>query len=1273
MNTNSIFTVNIDDLSKLDQNTSVDFFRKLLWAEARRLGIELSKINVSSWVNVPDGGVDASVDGIQINAGIGIIKQGKTCYQIKSGVGFKPWQKSVIKKELFGSKTPKRENLGESIQDCLDVDGAYVLVCTGIDPVETQLSLIQSHILEYLKQCGYSNPKIEVFTQNILIGFLESFPSLSLRVNRKDGGDFQTHRSWSQDATMRAKFFSDETIQNHITDIREELRRNNDTIHIRILGEPGIGKTKLALEATKVEDLSPLVIYTTASQFLNDSLLNEIIKEDNSYSVILVIDECNQDNRSFIWNKLKYRGPRIKLITIYNEYEEKATGISYFDSPILNNEQIASIIQSYITVPKNDVNKWTELCSGSPRVAHVIGENLVNNPDDLLRSPGTVDIWERYIVAGEDPNSEKINQQRLVLQHLALFKRFGYERSVAIESEAIQKMVQQADNQITPYKFKEIISQLRDRKILQGDFTLYITPKALHIKLWTQWWEINYPTFNHEDFIQDLGEELIRYFYDMFVYAAESDAALRVVKQLLGSEGPFHENDYLNTKLGSAFFLSLVEASPDQALKLLMRTIGTCNKRELFHFVEGRRNVVWALEKIAKHQDLFQDAARLLLALGEAENERISNNASGVFSELFSLGPGAVAPTEASPMERFDVLLEAFESDSKERRKLALDACRIGLKSEHFSRISGAEYQGIRREPNLWNPKTYGEWWDAFRSLWDLLFNQVSLLKGGERDEAVSILLGWSGSIARIPNLGDLVVDTIRAIKDGNYTSEKHLIQTINRILFHDDSYIEGKGLPKKIRQSFEKLKDDLIGNDFHSLMQRYVGMDLLEDEVIKGREKVDPVNSYHKKLAIESIENPSLLKDEMSWLVTPDAKNGMKFGYELGIIDENLSLLPMLLDAQRNVVDNTSTYFLGGYFNAIFERDLPIWEQQLDSLCEDPILKKIVPSLTHYSGLTDKAGIRILNLAENGIIEIQEFDFFTYKNSICSLSEKVFHTWIEFLMVDTNRSAIDIALKLFYNYYISRNPDLTLPSELTFRLLSHRNLYMESENYKYDTMSDFYWTEIATSLLKVEPITALQLVPLMLVPFGNDDTIFDSFSQSCSFLTEATKQYPHEVWNYVNPYLGNYDNFTRTLSLANWLSEGDISETEKEKGALTLIPMEIIWEWVDIDVENRMKYLAHEFVPNVLKVEDWNESLVRGLLIRYGNRKDVREILIVNYQSESFWGPRSLHYEEKLQKLLEIKNIDDNKNVNQWINEFVDWLHEAIQEAKLQEERQVS
>ena len=500
--------------------------------------------------------------------------------------------------------------------------------------------------------------------------------------------------------------------------------------------------------------------------------------------------------------------------------------------------------------------------------------------------------------------------------------------------------------------------------------------------------------------------------------------------------------------------------------------------------------------------------------------------------------------------------------------------------------------------------------------------------------------------------------------------AKNRLLRQFSQILFHDDAYVENKGLPAEIRQSFEQIRDDLIGSDFHSLMQRYVGMDLVEDELRENEEGVDRVQPHLKTLAQQSIDNPILLELELPWLVTAEAENGNKFGYELGKIDESLSLLPMFLDAQRNAGDNASVYFLGGYFHAIFDKDSTLWEQQLDALCKDIPLNAIVPSLTCYSGLTDQAGLRVLNLAESGTININDFGLFIYRNAITNLSAGVFNAWIELLLNGMDRSTVDLALKLFYNYYISRDSELTLPCELTFRLLSHPDLFIKSDSYRYDTMTDFYWTKTANVLLHLLPQKALELVQLMLVTFGSDRTIFSASSQSCSFLTEATKKYPVEVWEYVSEYLGNYDNFSRRASLGRWLKEADLSETEKEKGALTLIPREKIWEWVDRDIENRARYLASEFVPKTLLIEEWHDSLARDLLVRYGDREDVRNTLISNYSTEVSWGPASLHYEEKLQKLVDIRDVDNDKRVNDWIDEYILFLEDQIENAKIREER---
>lgn len=1264
MNSTNIFTVTKENLDRLDPAEAVRFFRELLWAEARRLGIGLSQIDVPSRINVPDGGVDATVNADLSAAGSDIINPGKNCYQIKSGKAFKPWRESVIKEELFGSRTPSHQNLGEGIRACLDVDGTYVLVCTGIDLVKSERDRGLEYLNEYLKEtCGYPNPRVEVRSQINLIGFLQRFPSLSLQVNGRSGAQFQTHQSWSLNADMRGEFVLGQAQEDLISQIQNNLRRNDDTVHVRVLGEPGIGKTRLVFEATRADDLAPLVVYCTAARFRNSVLMNELLRCDNQFAAVLVIDECDWSSSTNIWNELIHRGARIKLVTISNDYEMQAgKDITYHGTPPLDNEQIRRIIQKYTSIPNfQQPDRWVEFCSGSPRVAHVIGWNSENNPDDMLKPPSTVDIWGRYVAGSDNPTSQEVEQRRLVLQHLALLKRFGFERSVANEARAIAKKVEMADPQITWARFQRIVDTLRKRKILQGEFTLYITPKALHIQLWTEWWEIYGRLFNLEEFTKGLKSELVEWFYEMFQYAAESEAASRIVKDLLGPDGPFQDDEYLKTRLGSRFFSALTEADPKAALRCLMRTLGTWDKETLLQFTEGRRYVIWALEKIAVWRDLFADAARLLLALGEAENEGCSNNASGVFAELFSPGDGPVAPTEASPTERFPVLKEAIESDSKERRALALRSCKVALKWGFFSRTGSPEYQGLRKKSELWTPKTYGELWDAYRRVWQLLSDQLTRLPEEERKCGADILLQQARALGRISNLSDMVVDTLRMLSAKALVDEKQLIKTVVEFLSSAD-----KDLPAETRQRWEQLKAELVGSDFPSMMQRYVGMDLLVDQLDEDRNHVDQVQPQLEKLANQVVENPSLLQPELHWLVTEEAKNGLRFGYELGKRDSGFSLLPMLLGAQREASENSDSYFLGGYFRTMFDTDVALWEQEIERLVEDSKLNVLIPLLTRYSsGMTDRIGLHLLKLAKSRIISISEFG--VLGTAIDSLSDEVFTAWIEFLLGFTDKSVVSIALDLYHRYYISRKSAPTLSRDLTFRLLSHPSLFEGSDGSAFNPMETYHWSKITKAFLNLDPKKGLELAKLVFNHFGEEGSIFNYDSDICAVLTEITKRSPAEVWDHVSKLLEN-QNFSRTFALERWLADRESSE----EGAFAHIPLEKIWEWVDGAPEKRALYLARRLVLTPLSAETWPTSLERGLLVRYGNvAEDLGGTLMDNYVMRGWSGPASLHYEGIQEELLRIKTGENNENVKRWIDEYVDSLEQDyIEPAKMEEER---
>ena len=1259
----TIFAVDKEHLGRLNPAQAVDLFRELLWAEATATGIGKNLISVPSAITVADGGIDAEVVGAEPQGGQGLIKQGMTRYQIKTG-SFSLSGDADIEEILLQSKTSE---LKPRIKSCLDAGGTLVVVLFGSDNPETVDDQTNKR---FIKAClhvdeKYANVKIEIWRQNHLRGFMSQYPSLALRVTGRDKTLFQSHLSWSLQDDMQKEFKEGESHHELVEKLRTEIRSAVSAVHLRIWGEAGIGKTKLALETTRAEDLAPLVVYCdTASKFRDSVLMNELLKEDNTYSVILVVDECDPDARSYIWNKFKHYGTRIRLVTLYQEYDSTSGDIVYFNAPALEKEQVISILQSY-NLPKDQAERWSDFCSGSPRAAHIIGSNLKSNPEDLLKPLDTGNVWDRYIKGSGATDPELARQRTLVLRYIALFKRFGYRRPLVSEAQAVAKLVQEADLSITWSRFQEIIQYLLKRRILQGETTLYITPKVLHVWLWRDWWETYGGSFDYGEFSAKLPPQLLEWFREMFRYATGSPTALKVTEDFLGPNGPFRDEEFLRTHDGGLFFLSLSEANPKTALAYLKKTIGTWDKTKLLEFTNGRRQVVRALQNIAVWRELFPDAALMLLALAEAENElHISNNASGAFTGLFAVGPGAVASTEASAEERWPILKDALLSPSSERRRLAISACRAALESSRWLRLAGPENQGIQLGADLWVPKTHEERFNAYQRVWTMLLGSMDEFTDDDQNHALEVLLDQARGLTTILDLSDMVIHGIRNLIAKPYVDKKKILTKVIQVLHY-----EGKKLPEEIRKEWEQLRDTLTGDDFSSLMKRYVGMDLLQDRFDEQSNRIDKVQPRVEALAQQSTDNPDLLIDELGWLVTNEAQNGFRFGYELGKRDPAAKLLPQLLEAQEAAKSNGTLYFIGGYLRAYREIDKEDWENQIDDLAANEQTRAWVPELTLRSGpLSDGAAKRVFDLTQSGAIPITQLRMFVWGGVIRDLSQEVFEQWIKHLLASPDDAAIAIAVDLYARYHEHRVPQSPLPRDLTLKLLTHDSLFQPGQTGRFH-IEVYDWTEIGQGFLLEHPEDCLVVVEKMLQHLGEDGTIVEGFhSQARTLLNDIARRFPNEVWPMVSRLLGpSFDPLA--YHIKEWLRGEDMFKPGVGS-AIEIFPADRVWEWVEGDPDTRAWFLATCVPPTLLKKED-KTCLARELLIRFGDREDVRRNLQANFSTEGLWGPMSVHLQTKKANLLEFRTQETDINVIKWVDEYIEYLNAQIDQELIEEERE--
>lgn len=588
----SIHSPDLARLAQLKSQEAARLFRELLWCESSRLG--LCNVVVSDSITVADGGIDAKAE--LPNAGKKGAK-GSFHFQIKSGKSFKPWQAAAISKELFGpSRAPKKKDLGKAVRDCLDQQGTYVMVAMGHDFQPVEHTEAVDHLRKAFAKCGYAEARVEVWGASQITLMMRRYPSLCLDFNGRATSQFQTITSWSKNTDMSDKLALGAPQKSFIKQVAD-LVRGTEIQHIRIIGEPGVGKTRTVLEALqREEDLAPKTIYVRqADTFINGSLFNELLKDDRDYWAVLVIDECDEEDRASIYRLLKGRN-RLKLITIdHGPDVSRDDSMITIDFPPLADAEIGTILTEYIG-KSLDLHHWISWCQGSARVAHAVGENLKRNPKDILKSPATVPIWDRFVLGYKKRVGPDANRLLAVMRHIALFRKFGFKKPVDAEGKFISEFARKVDLSITQGRFESDVQRLIARRILQGGHTLRIVPKALHIHLWREWWESYGLNADLAEILKQMPETLRKWFLDMLTYANNVDSAKRAVQDVLKTPGgPFESRDFLMSDSGSNFMSSLAEADPVESLALLKRTVGTWPMSTFEAKSEGRQNLAFAL------------------------------------------------------------------------------------------------------------------------------------------------------------------------------------------------------------------------------------------------------------------------------------------------------------------------------------------------------------------------------------------------------------------------------------------------------------------------------------------------------------------------------------------------------------------------------------------------------------------------------------------------------------------------------------------------------
>lgn len=1028
---------------------------------------------------------------------------------------------------------------------------------------------------------------------------------------------------------------------NNLAALKDALEQQRSVV--RLTGASGLGKTRLLLE---VLDSLPLIIDSDVLMFNApgyDNLIKESIRkmvEDCVHGVI-IIENCNVDLHNFVSKEVKKTECFLKVITIGYSDEQVDDSIHIKLSP-LSNEAIKKILSPILVeMSPNDVERVARFAQGYPLMATLIAEQY-QKQGKLLGSIESSSVVRKLI----DSDGDITPEERGVLSACSLFDVFGTSEGTAgEEAKYIAEIVAGSNLRV----FDRVLKIFTSRQIINraGRYARLV-PKPLALTLASEWWEeASYD--RQQELINTLPNSLMQSFCTQAAYLDSQPSVQKFSEQLFGGASPFVQAEVLITERGSRLFRAFVEINPESTSRALYNILYSCSHEQLKSInKETRRNLVWGLEKLCFHEHVFDRAAWSLLLLASAENEKWSNNSTGIFSQLFR---ARLSGTQAKPQNRFSLLTRAIEVGKTDFDIVILEALSQAISISGNSRSVGAEYQGTKVPLEEWKPKTWQDIYDYWQKSFDLM---LSLMGRGDKQNEI-ILSSIGNSIRGFVNLGriEMLDIAIRKVISLNGRYWPSALKSIKTCLKYDSGKLNHESLciindwlellsPEK-SNLIEKLKI-LIFNPTSEYS---------EDEF--GNYK-DIAEENAKKLAIELSKNIEMIFPHIKLFLLGEQKQSYVFGCQLAKSADNIQSLIELSLTHLKTIEYPNYKFIQGLYRGLFEKSEKIWRISIDQLINDEKLVVYYPDLIRTGKIQKNHLDKIIELMKNKILTCNGVNILSYGNTINDIEVNTISNFcLELSRLDTHASWSALNIIYMYCFNSSERIDI-LRSQLKLLVAS-----VPLNNDQKDNVSDAYhWYDLASKLLSVKDTDFAISLTIQIISaskFGFE------FGTIWSYIKPLLTTLMHEYSEYLWPLFG--DAIINSGSTQRyWLKEildRESSTVNNIPSVLNEVPVDTIINWSKQHSEIGPVFIAR--CLNIFEeVEGENQptALFIALLENFGHDRSVSDELKGNMMSRG-WCGSLVPYLESDKKALQSLQKHDNYNVRNWVGEQIIYIDSQI------------
>ncbi len=756
---------------------------------------------------------------------------------------------------------------------------------------------------------------------------------------------------------------------------------SEDHAVVRIVGPSGFGKSRFAYELFNGQDAVADQIDTAAVIYADLPIVGDEVAKlaleiaDAGWPTILVVDDCPDEIHSTLAGIAQRAGSKLRLVTVDVETRiQQATDTLVITLEPAPDELIGSIARGVApTLNDTDARFIQELANGFPRMAVLAARQGGKRCEAIVSVEQVLD----RIIWGKRPHNERAQK---ALETISLFDWLGLSGRVKEQAAYVAREFAG----MTEDTFVEDVKSFKPRGIIvqRGDF-VQVQPIPLAARLAARRLSL-LPDGKLGSFFTQAPPELRMSLLRRLRWLDTSPAVQTFAKQML------HENCLgnlaaLDSGFGSEAVDRLVHLEPDAVMSTIDHVLGNLTLDQLRGIRDGRRHIVWALEKLAFRKKTFERAATLLRRLGAAETEeRIGNNASGQFKQLYQLH---LSGTQVSPEERLLVLDEGLQSNASNERELCVDALGQMLQTGHFTRMGGGEEIGSERLED-WTPKTYGDIWNFHQAA----MNRLAGI-GTSNDEFAERARGLLGSHIR-GLLNSVPFDDVKAMVErivAHVGMWVEAIQGVNSWLYFDRREAPND-TANKVRAFFDQLMPthpvDLVVLYTHGWQSDFYNPDTDFDPGGGAGHDHEYAVREACRLADTIAADASMLDSALHRLVTSNAKTVYPFSCRLAeLASSPVDLFTRSLRIAEAGTEPANTQFFRGLIAGTDQRDPRQARDCMRAALQSPKLRNDAISMIG-SGKLQLEDLRlVVSLLQSGDVEPWQCATLSYGRGLDHLS----------------------------------------------------------------------------------------------------------------------------------------------------------------------------------------------------------------------------------------------------------------------------------------------